>query len=115
MPLHGTDGPLKVSDHVYICDMAWVYLQTLQNMGVPFNNDFNSGTQYGVGFMQLTTDDGKRCSAVDAFVKPLARDKRLTVRTGAQVTRLLFEGDRCTGVEYAEGGRAHRGRTPPTR
>ena len=22
MPLHGTDGPLKVSDHVYICDMA---------------------------------------------------------------------------------------------
>ena len=105
MPLHGTDGPLKVSDHVYICDMAWIYLQTLQNMGVPFNNDFNSGTQYGVGFMQLTTDHGKRCSAATAFVKPLARDRRLTVRTGAQVTRLLFEGDRCTGVEYAEGGK----------
>ena len=104
MPLHGTDGPLKVSDHVYICDMAWIYLQTLQNMGVPFNNDFNSGTQYGVGFMQLTTDHGKRCSAATAFVKPLARDKRLTVKTGAQVTRLLFEGDRCTGVEYAQGG-----------
>ena len=105
MPLHGTDGPLKVSDHVHICDMAWVYLQTLQNMGVPFNNDFNSGTQYGVGFMQLTTDHGKRCSAATAFVKPLARDKRLTVKTGATVTRLLFDGDRCTGVEYAEGGR----------
>ena len=105
MPLHGTDGPLKVSDHVYICDMAWIYLQTLQNMGVPFNNDFNSGNQYGVGFMQLTTDHGKRCSAATAFVKPLARDKRLSVKTGAQVTRLLFEGDRCIGVEYAEGGK----------
>lgn len=105
MPLHGTDGPLKVSDHVYICDMAWVYLQTLQNMGVPFNNDFNSGTQYGVGFMQLTTDHGKRCSAATAFVKPLERDKRLTVRTNARVTRLLFEGARCIGVEYAESGK----------
>lgn len=105
MPLHGTDGPLKVSDHVYICDMAWIYLQTLQNMGVPFNNDFNSGTQHGVGFMQLTTDHGKRCSAATAFLKPIARDKRLTLRTNALVTRLLFEGDRCTGVEYTDGGR----------
>lgn len=105
MPLHGTDGPLKVSDHVYICDMAWIYLQTLQNMGVPFNNDFNSGTQHGVGFMQLTTDHGKRCSAATAFLKPIARDKRLTLRTNAMVTRLLFEGDRCTGVEYTDGGR----------
>jgi choline dehydrogenase len=105
MPLHGTDGPLKVSDHVYICDMAWIYLQTLQNMGVPFNNDFNSGTQHGVGFMQLTTDHGKRCSAATAFLKPIARDRRLTLRTNAMVTRLLFEGSRCIGVEYTDGGR----------
>jgi choline dehydrogenase len=108
MPLHGIDGPLKVSDHVYICDMAWIYLQTLQNMGVPFNNDFNSGTQHGVGFMQLTTDHGKRCSAATAFLAPILRDKRFTLETGATVTRLLFEGDRCVGVEYSQNGQTRQ-------
>ncbi|MBN8995002.1 MAG: GMC family oxidoreductase N-terminal domain-containing protein [Rhizobiales bacterium] len=108
MPLHGDDGPLKVSDHVHICDMAWIYLQTLQNMGVPFNNDFNSGRQHGVGFMQLTTDHGKRCSAATAFLKPILNDKRLTLKTGAAVTNLLFEGNRCIGVEYVQNGQVHK-------
>jgi choline dehydrogenase len=103
-PLHGMDGPLKVSDHLYICDMAYIFLQTMHGMGVPYNNDFNSGSQYGAGFMQLTTHKGKRCSAATAFLSSVLKDKRLTIKTGATVTRLLFEGDRCIGVEYAQDG-----------
>ena len=105
---HGMDGPLKVSDHLYICDMAHIFLQTMQGMGVPFTNDFNSGRQYGAGFMQLTTHKGRRCSAATAFLKPTLKDKRLTLKTGAHATRVLFEGDRAIGVEYVQNGQVNK-------
>ena len=54
--------------------------------------------------MQLTTHKGRRCSAATAFLSPVLSDKRLTVKTGATVTQLLFEGDRCIGVEYSQNG-----------
>ncbi|MCX5516740.1 hypothetical protein C3941_17865 [Kaistia algarum] len=109
-PAHGIDGPLKVSDHKYICDMAHVFLKTMQGMGVPYTNDFNAGTQYGAGFMQLTTDHGKRCSASVAFLDPIRKNKNFSLKTGAKVTRLLFEGDKVVGVEYAHKGQVHQAR-----
>lgn len=102
-PAHGNNGPLKVSDHRYICDMAYMFLQTMQGMGVPLRQDFNAGRQYGVGFMQLTTDHARRCSAVDAFLRPAQWLPRLKVETRARVEKILFEGNRAVGVEYALG------------
>ncbi len=107
-PAHGIDGPLKVSDHLYICDMAHIFLKTMQGMGVPYTNDFNAGNQYGAGFMQLTTHKGKRCSAARAFIDPIRKDKRFSLKTGAKVTRLLFDGDRAIGVEYVQNGQVHK-------
>ena len=64
---HGIDGPLKVSDPNYVVKGTDLYIKTMQELGLPYNRDFNDGTQYGVGLMQLTTNYGKRCSAVEAF------------------------------------------------
>ena len=47
---------------------------------------------------------GERHSAADAFLKPVLDRHNLTARTGAQVTRVTFDGDRATGMEYAIDG-----------
>lgn len=102
--LHGADGPLRVSDPAFICEMSHIYVRTLQGMGVPFTPDFNNGNPSGVGYPQLTNGLGRRCSAVDAFIAPLREDPNLTVVTAARVRRILIENGRAVGVEYVERG-----------
>ncbi len=79
-------------------------------MGIPLNPDFNGARQNGVGVMQHTMGvrNGRmeRCDAVTAFIADLMNDKRLTIITGAQVDRVLFEGGRAVGLSYREGGQA---------
>ena len=78
---HGIDGPLKVSDPKYVVKGTDLYIKTMQGLGLPFNSDFNDGNQYGVGLMQLTTNYGKRCSAVDAFINPIRDNKKLKIKS----------------------------------
>lgn len=107
-PAHGTDGPLKVSNPRHIAEISHVFVKTLQEMGLPLRNDFNDGTQAGVGYMQTTIGGARRCGAVEAFIEPVATNPKLTVMTGVRVLRLLIEGGRAVGVEIAEGGQIRK-------
>ena len=60
--------------------------------------------QDGVGFYQLTQRGGMRCSAAVAYLHPALARPNLTLMPGALVTRVLFEGDRATGVEARVDG-----------
>ncbi len=42
-----------------------------------------------------------------AYLNPARKRPNLEVRTGALVRRVLLEGSRCSGVEYALGGQRH--------
>ncbi|WGF88497.1 GMC family oxidoreductase [Marinivivus vitaminiproducens] len=110
-PMHGVMGPLKVSDHIHKCDLSYAFVAALQNIGVPFNPDFNGGRQTGVGFLQLTTHKGRRCSAYRAFLEPVAGDPNLVIETDATVSKVIVEGGRATGVEYMTSGETKRART----
>lgn len=99
---HGDAGPLSVSNMRIqrpICD-AWV--AAAQTAGYPFNPDYNGEGQEGVGYFQLTTRNGRRCSAAVAYLKPIRDRKNLNIVTHAQVTRVLMDGKRVTGVEYRD-------------
>lgn len=102
--VHGQGGPLGVSDqrHTHYLTKAWV--KSAQQIGIPFNPDFNSGQQQGVGFYQVKMRDGRRCSASVAYLKPARNRSNLKVRTGCQVTRILIENGRAVGVEYRQRG-----------
>ncbi|MFT4088369.1 MAG: GMC family oxidoreductase N-terminal domain-containing protein [Gordonia sp. (in: high G+C Gram-positive bacteria)] len=58
------------------------------------------------GFTQtlVTQSGGTRHSAAKAYLDPVRSRKNLTVRTGAQATRVVFDGRTATGVEYRAGG-----------
>ena len=105
---HGANGPLKVSDPMYVVKGTDLYLKTMQGLGLPYNTDFNDGKQYGVGLMQLTTNYGKRCSAVDAFIEPIRKNKNLTIKLKSIVTKIIFEKNKAIGVEVLKNGKLEK-------
>ena len=99
---HGDDGPLSVSNMRIqrpICD-AWVAAS--QAAGYPFNPDYNGEKQEGVSYFQLTTRNGRRCSAAVAYLNPVKSRKNLKIITRAQVQRIEIEGKSATGVQYID-------------
>jgi choline dehydrogenase len=58
--------------------------------------------------IQFSIKDGERHNAWRAFAEPVAERANLRVLTGVQVTRLTFDGDRCTGVDLVRDGQLHR-------
>ncbi|MFO1061445.1 MAG: GMC family oxidoreductase N-terminal domain-containing protein [Dongiaceae bacterium] len=101
---HGTEGPLCVSDQRQTLPLTKAWLKACQDLGIPFNPDFNSGTQLGCGLYQVTMRGGLRSSAAVAYLRPARRRRNLEVVVNRMVTRILVEGGRAVGVEYREGG-----------
>jgi choline dehydrogenase-like flavoprotein len=100
----GTGGPLHVTDcSAAVHPLTRRYLEAGRQAGLPLNPDFNGAAQDGVGIYQITTRDGRRMSAARAFLRPAMARPNVRVETGALVTRILFDGRRATGVEYATG------------
>ena len=107
---HGSDGPLKVQDHRWVCGLAHHFLEAMNNLGAPLRDDFNAGSTTGVGLTQITAADGRRCSAANAFLDPIRKHPRLRIVTRARVDRILFDGSRATGVRYVIDGVAQEAR-----
>ncbi|MDD9740117.1 MAG: GMC family oxidoreductase N-terminal domain-containing protein [Marinovum algicola] len=100
--LHGATGPLGVSDPRYrhpICD-AWI--SAARQAGYPANDDINGATQEGVGYYQLTTRNGRRCSTAVAYLRPVKHRPNLRILTRAQVRKVVLEGKRAVGVEITD-------------
>ena len=104
---HGDQGPLGVSNPIAPLPICEAFFRAAQQMGIPFNPDFNGASQEGVGYYQLTQKDAKRSSASVAYLKPVRGRRNLAVRTGVLVTRVIVEKGRAVGVEIVEkpGGR----------
>src|SRR6202042_2679102 len=106
--LHGTGGPLRIMSRYDLAPLHAAFIAAAQEIGVTHNPDYNSGVLDGVSQMQLTIRDGRRDSAAAAYLRPVVNAPNLRVVTGAHAHRLLLEGPRCTGVEYAHDGDLHR-------
>lgn len=104
---HGGDGPLHVSDVPSLHPLAGQFVAAGQEIGLPHNRDFNGASQEGVGLLQATQVRGSRCSSARAFLWPAMKRRNLRVVTGAQATRLLFDGSRAAGVEYRRRSGLH--------
>ncbi|MGE5098138.1 MAG: GMC family oxidoreductase [Betaproteobacteria bacterium] len=102
---HGASGPQWCSDIGRPHELMEAIIAGARELGVPRNDDFNGARQEGVGYYQLFTRRGWRCSTAVGYLAPARKRANLDVRTQAQATRILFEGARATGVEYRQHGR----------
>ncbi|MEM7366615.1 MAG: GMC family oxidoreductase N-terminal domain-containing protein, partial [Pseudomonadota bacterium] len=96
---HGIEGPLSVSPPRSPNPMNETFLAAARECQIPINTDFNGVSQEGAGYYELTQRNGRRCSAAHAYLDPVRHRANLTVKTGATVSRICFEGTRATGVE----------------
>ena len=105
--LHGTGGPLSVSDVSEPHPLCDAFIAACEQAGFPRTDDFNGRSQEGAGYFQLTTRNGRRWSTARGYLKSARRRPNLTVISNALTTRVLFEGRRAVGVEYHHGGTTH--------
>lgn len=101
---HGSGGPLPVSRIEEPHPTAEAFVEAAAAQGHPRTDDFNGERMEGVGFNHATIRGGRRMSAWRSFAAPVADGPEVRVTTGAQVHRVLFDGDRAIGVEYSLGG-----------
>ena len=97
---HGIEGPRNVADLQSPNELSEAFVEAGAAIGLPRNGDFNAGDRSGVGLYQVTQKGGQRHSAADAYLKPVLDRSNLTAVTGAQVTRVRFDGREAVGVEY---------------
>jgi choline dehydrogenase-like flavoprotein len=100
---HSYGGPLGVSNPISPLPICEAFFQAGQELGIPFNPDFNGVRQDGLGYYQLTQLDARRSSASKGFLDPVRSRPNLTVMLHAQALRVLTEGQRAVGVELVAG------------
>lgn len=105
---HGATGPLQVSNQKSPRPISEAFVKAGTQMQHPSRDDFNTGENEGMGLYQVTqfhdkANNGERCSASAAYLKPVLARSNLTVITKARATKILFEGVRATGISFRKG------------
>ncbi len=109
-PLHGNDGPLYVKrpftfETPGAADPVQAFIEAGQQKGLPLLEDTNIPDPEGVGHPPFSIRDGKRQSAVVAYLDPARNRANLTIVSEAQVTGLDVSGNRVHAVRYEKDGR----------
>ena len=102
---HGSGGEWRVEQQRLSWEILNAYRSAMIEAGIPPTDDFNRGDNEGCGYFLVNQRRGVRLNTARAFLHPIATRSNLTVLTEAHVQKLRFEGRRCTGVEFARGGR----------
>jgi choline dehydrogenase-like flavoprotein len=100
---HGYGGPLGVSYPVNPPPISFAFLRAAQELGIPFNDDFNGAVQEGMGHYQLSTRNAERSSTSSAFLKTARARKNLTVRLNAPTLKIEIDRGRAVGVAVGAG------------
>jgi len=106
---HGRGGPIQVAHIRKPNPLNQAFLSAFASLGqYPACDDFNGPRPEGYGLRQGTIRRGRRDSSATAFLEPVLARPNLHVRTRCHVSRILFEGQRATGVEvFSPGGMSH--------
>jgi len=103
-PFHGTGGPLPVREGRSMNPIADAFIEAAAQAGHERNPDFNGARQEGFGRYQVTQENGMRASTSVRYLHPNMGRENLTIITEALALRILFDGDRASGVEIDHAG-----------
>jgi choline dehydrogenase len=103
-PRIGTSGPQTVTfaGGEQANPMSQVFIDACRELGYPQVPDFNGPKMLGAGWHHIDVKDGVRQGALRSFLEPALGRPNLTVRTNAHVKNLVFEGEKCVGVDYQQ-------------
>lgn len=105
----GGSGEWRVERQRLRWDILDAFAQAAQQAGIPATDDFNRGTNEGVGYFEVNQKDGWRWNTAKAFLRPTCYGRpNFEMWTTAQATRLVLDRQpdgslRCTGVQVWTG------------
>jgi choline dehydrogenase len=106
--MHGAGGEWRIEQQRLSWEILDAFRDAAAEVGIPKITDFNRGDNEGCAYFQVTQRKGVRWSTAKAFLRPALGRPNLTVLTGAQVTRLLFEGRRAAALRFRHDGQDKR-------
>ena len=110
-------GEWRVEQQRLSWEILDAFAAAAQQAGIPATDDFNRGSNEGVGYFDVNQRGGIRWNATKAFLRPIQHRANLQVWTGAQVSRLVTaqgeHGLRITGVEVLPRARDNPLATAP--
>lgn len=107
--LHGSGGEWRIEKQRLNWEILEAFADAAREAGIEHTDDFNTGDNAGVGYFEVNQKSGWRWNTSKAFLRPVKGRSNLTVWTGAQAERLLFETrdngqQRCSGVVVNRSG-----------
>ena len=104
-PWHGDSGPMPVRRYLDVeyTDVVAAATRALERIGFQSVDDHNRPGAVGVGRMPMTSTDGARVTTADAYLPLATTPANLTIRCGAQVADIMFDGLRAAGVRLVDG------------
>ncbi|MDL5031207.1 GMC family oxidoreductase N-terminal domain-containing protein [Pelomonas sp. APW6] len=103
--LHGHRGEWRVEKQRLRWDILDAFAAAAEQAGIPRTDDFNGGSNEGVGYFEVNQRGGLRWNAAKAFLRPTCLGRpNFELWTGSTVQRLLLNRDdagalRCTGAD----------------
>jgi choline dehydrogenase len=107
-PFRGHDGPLVLERGPARGPLFDAFFAAVQEAGYDLTEDVNGYKQEGFAKFDRNVHQGRRLSASRAYLNPVMDRPNLDVETFAFVTKIVFEGQRAVGVDYARRGRGSR-------
>jgi choline dehydrogenase len=104
-PFRGKHGPLVLERGPATNPLFTAFFAAVRQAGYPLTDDVNGFRQEGFNAFDRNIHNGRRLSAARAYLHPVLTRPNLTVITRAMVHRVVFDGNRATGVEYGRRGR----------
>jgi choline dehydrogenase len=107
-PYRGRAGPLVLERGPASSPLFGAFFEAVQQAGYQLTDDVNGYRQEGFAAFDRNVHRGRRLSASRAYLHPVLGRPNLEVTTRALVRRVLWDGTRAVGVEYAHGRGAPR-------
>ena len=103
-PFRGHNGPLVLERGPASNPLFEAFFTAGEQAGYPRTSDVNGYRQEGFAQFDRNISRGRRLSAARAYLHPVMHRPNLEVLTRTFVNRVIFEGNRATGVEYRGPG-----------
>jgi choline dehydrogenase len=100
----GKSGPLHVTRGKRDNPLHAAFVEAGRQAGFEVTPDYNGEKQEGFGPMEQTVWRGRRWSTANAYLRPALKRQNCSLLRGF-ARRVVFDGNRATGVEVERGGR----------